>query len=119
MAEHDLSKRARGAWGEDVAASSYRRDGYAVVDRNWRCTTGELDLVVRRDDLVVFCEVKARRGAGFGGAVAAVDHRKQARLRRLGALWLAAHPDVAGGLRVRFDVVTVTGTRVERYEAAF
>jgi putative endonuclease len=119
VGEQDLSKRARGAWGEDLAATSYRRDGFQVVDRNWRCPAGELDLVLRRDDLVVFCEVKARRSEGFGGAVAAVDHRKQARVRRLGALWLAAHPDVAGGLRVRFDVVTVTGTHLHRYEAAF
>jgi putative endonuclease len=119
VAQPDRSNQARGAFGEDLAAAWYRRLGFEVLDRNWRCSAGELDLVVRAGDLVVFCEVKARRSDGFGGAVAAVDHRKQARVRRLGAAWLAAHPEVAGGLRVRFDVVAVTGGRVACYEDAF
>ena len=113
----DLSRRARGQWGEDLAAAHYRRVGYTVLDRNWRCTTGELDLVARRGTTVVFCEVKARRTDGFGGPAAAVDGRKQLRLRRLAAQWLASH-DV-GRVDVRFDVVTVTGTAVEVIEAAF
>jgi putative endonuclease len=117
----DLSKRARGAWGEDLAARHYRNAGYEVVDRNWRCPIGELDLVARRRDLIVFCEVKARRGAGFGGAVAAVDHAKQRRIRRLAAAWLAAHCHDAGSghWQVRFDVVAVTGVAVDVYEGAF
>ena len=72
----DLSRRARGQWGEDLAAAHYRRVGYTVLDRNWRCTTGELDLVARRGTTVVFCEVKARRTDGFGGPAAAVDGRR-------------------------------------------
>jgi putative endonuclease len=121
MPDPDLSKRARGAWGEDVAARHYRRAGYEIVDRNWRCAIGELDIVARRGDTVVFCEVKARRHDGFGGAVAAVDHVKQRRLRRLAASWLAEHRDVpgSGGWHVRFDVVAITGVAVEVYEAAF
>ena len=113
----DLSRRARGQWGEDRAAAYYRRAGYEVLSRNWRCPTGELDLVVRRGATVVFCEVKARRTDGFGGPAAAVDGRKQLRVRRLAAQWLAVH-DV-GRVDVRFDVVSVTGTTVEVIESAF
>jgi putative endonuclease len=117
----DRSKRARGAWGEDLAARHYRSAGYDIVARNWRCAIGELDLVARRGDTIVICEVKARRRDGFGGPVAAIDHVKQRRLRRLAAQWLAEHRHVpgSGGWHVRFDVVAVTGVVVEVYEAAF
>ncbi|HEV8116070.1 MAG TPA: YraN family protein, partial [Acidimicrobiales bacterium] len=70
---------------EERAASWYQAHGYDVVARNWRCREGEVDLVAvrRRDGLVVFCEVKARRSARFGSAAEAVGRNKQARLRRL------------------------------------
>lgn len=131
----DLSRVARGRWGEDLAARHYRRAGYAIIDRNWRCAHGEIDLVVRRGRLVVFCEVKTRRTAAYGGAVAAVDPRKQRRIRRLAAMWLAVHrddpalgggdpgdPGGTGGMRgidVRFDVAAITGVRLDVIESAF
>lgn len=92
-----------------------------MVARNWRCADGEIDLVVTLDALVVFVEVKARASDRFGSPALAVDHRKQRRLRRLAALWLADQAAAHGGPArpVRFDVVAVTGTRVEVFEAAF
>ena len=116
--ERDLSRQARGRWGERLAASHYRRRGYEVVDRNWRCPTGEIDLVVRAGNTVVFCEVKARRSTAYGGAVAAVDHRKQLRLRRLAAAAALAAHDVRG-VEIRFDVVAIDGVEVTVIEAAF
>lgn len=113
----DLANQARGRWGEQLAASHYTRLGYEVVDRNWRTREGELDLVVQRGDVLVFCEVKARRTDAYGGATVAVDHRKQARIRRLAAAWLAAH-DI-GWVDVRFDVVAITGVELTHIEAAF
>jgi len=67
--------------------------------------------------LIVFCEVKARRSAAFGGAVAAVTPTKQAQVRRLAESWLrhAASPDCD----VRFDVIAIDGVRLTHYEAAF
>lgn len=113
----DLSRRARGRWGEDLAAREYRRRGFELLARNWSCPLGELDLVLRRERLIVFCEVKARRTASHGGPLAAVDERKRVRVRRLAAAWLAAH-DVHG-VDVRFDVAAITGVRLEIVESAF
>ena len=89
-----------------------------MLARNWRCSLGEIDLVLGAPGVVVICEVKARSGDGFGGPQAAVDWRKQRRLRRLGAQWLAEYPqrDVA---EIRFDVAVVVGATVEVIEAAF
>ena len=109
----DLSNQARGRWGEDLAAAHYRRLGYEIVDRNWRSTTGELDLVVSIHRTVVFCEVKAKSGSGYGSPAAMVGREKQRRLRRAAEAWLAAHPEVAG-LEVGLEVVALTDGRLER-----
>lgn len=112
---------ARGARGEELAAEWYRRHGYEVVARNWRCRTpdvvGEIDIVALGPGVVVVCEVKSRAGDGFGGPAAAVDHRKQSRLRRLAVAWLAAHRP--GAVQVRFDVATVVGDDLTMIVAAF
>jgi putative endonuclease len=113
----DRANRARGRWGEDLAAGHYRRLGYDVVDRNWRSSTGELDLVVQRGGVFVFVEVKARRTSDYGPAAAAVTAPKQRRIRVLALEWLRAHDVHAPALR--FDVVAITGTRLELIEDAF
>ncbi len=89
----------------DIAAAFLTDAGLQVLDRNWRCREGELDLVVRDDDALVFCEVKTRRGTGYGHPVEAVTSAKQRRLRLLAQRWLAAHDEHAPDLR--FDVVGV------------
>ena len=106
-----------GAWGEQVAERRYRRDGYRVLARNWRCSSGELDLIVGRGDMVVFSEVKIRSSTSFGWPAEAVDRRRQVRLRSAAAAWLRST-----GTRpteVRFDVVSVLPGHVERLEGAF
>ena len=122
MPEHrsatpDLSNRARGQWGEDLAAAHYRRLGYDVIDRNWRSPTGELDLVLLDGSTYVFSEVKARRTADFGPASAAVTVAKQRRIRQLAVEWLRAHEVNAHS--IRFDVVAITGTELELITDAF
>jgi putative endonuclease len=107
----------RGRRGEDLAAAWYARRGYELIARNWRCPTGEVDLIVRRGELLVVCEVKARRTEAYGPPAAAVGRVKQQRLRRLAAEWLATTG--VHGVDVRFDVVAVTGIEVEVIEAAF
>jgi putative endonuclease len=94
-----------GAHGERIAAAYLTDRGLRVLDRNWRCRDGELDIVARDGDALVFCEVKTRRAVGFGHPVEAVGHVKQRRLRTLAQRWLAAHEEHAPELR--FDVVGV------------
>lgn len=98
-------RRALGAAGEDTAAAWYRAAGYEVLDRNWRCREGELDLVVARSGVVVFCEVKTRRGDTFGAPAEAVTRDKQLRIRRLAIRWLAERGERAP--TIRFDVASV------------
>ncbi|HYP21975.1 MAG TPA: YraN family protein [Actinomycetota bacterium] len=94
-----------GRRGEDAACDLYRRLGYRVVERNYRAGRGEVDVVARRGDTVVFCEVKTRRSDEWGVPAEAVDRGKQARLRKLAAAWLAERRP--GYVDVRFDVVSV------------
>jgi putative endonuclease len=94
-----------GRRGEDIAAIYLADAGLRLLDRNWRCREGELDIVAREGDALVFCEVKTRRGVGFGHPVEAVTPVKQRRMRTLAQRWLAAHDEHAPDLR--FDVVGV------------
>jgi putative endonuclease len=96
---------ALGRFGEDVAAARLVEGGLEIVARNWRCRDGELDIVARDGDVLVFCEVKTRSGDRFGTAAAAVVPRKAARVRRLAAQWLREHDHARSP--IRFDVVTV------------
>ena len=102
-------RRELGRLGESLAATLLEAAGLRVVARNWRCREGEIDLIAAGPGLLVFCEVKTRRGHGYGSPAAAVVPIKQARLRRLGAAYLAASR--APPCRVRFDVVAVTWPR--------
>jgi putative endonuclease len=94
-----------GAHGERIAVAYLTDAGLRVLDRNWRCREGELDIVAREADALVFCEVKTRRGTGYGFPVEAVTPGKRRRLRVLAQRWLAAHDEHAP--EVRFDVVGV------------
>jgi putative endonuclease len=107
-----------GTRGEELVAGWYEARGYRVLDRNWRCPRGELDIVVGRDALVVFCEVKTRTSDVFGVPAEAVTRTKQARLRKLGAQWLEQASGRAAR-EIRFDVASVLAGDVEVIEAAF
>jgi putative endonuclease len=116
-------RRTLGDAGEDLVARWYVDAGYRVLDRNWRCREGELDVIVARDSVLVFCEVKTRRTTAFGSPAEAVTVTKQRRIRGLAMRWLDAHPD-ARARTVRFDVASVLAERgaapvVDVIEAAF
>ena len=113
------ARRTLGAAGEAAVAAWYADRGYEVLARNWRCRTGELDLVVRKGRTLVFCEVKTRSSAAFGAPVEAVTRTKQARLRRLAGCWLEAGGRPAGASELRFDVASVLAGEIEVLEGAF
>ncbi len=103
---------------EARAARWYRRRLYRVLDANCWLGGNELDLVVRRGRLLVFCEVKSKGGDGFGDPLEMVTAEKERRIRRAAAAWLARHPEHAR-LDVRFDVVVEREGRLEHVPAAF
>jgi putative endonuclease len=125
------ARQLLGKRGEREVADWYRREGYEVLDANWRSREGELDIVLEgpRGDVFVFCEVKSRRSDRFGSPFDAVTASKQRRIRRLAARWLnERRSSHAGGWmgpkELRFDVAAVTpgrqgGFEVEVLQGAF
>lgn len=101
----DRQQIALGAYGERLAARHLSGLGMTVLDRNWRCPVGEIDLVLREADVLVICEVKTRRGLAFGHPIAAVGRAKVTRLATLALLWTEAHEVVVD--EIRLDVVGV------------
>ena len=91
----------------------YRLRGYRVLDANVRAGGNELDIVVRRGRRLVFCEVKARAGSGYGDPWEAVGAEKERRLRRAAEGFLARKPELAG-LEIAFEVAAVRGRRIQR-----
>lgn len=102
--------RDRGRWGEDLAVDHLERLGLTILDRNWRCRAGEIDIVAADADALVICEVKTRTTEDFGSPLAAVTPSKVQRLRGLAAEWMRAHDGCAPAIRI--DVIgIVLGTR--------
>ena len=111
-----------GRYGERVALQHLEDAGFEILARNWRCPEGEIDIVARDRNVLVICEVKTRSGLGYGLPAEAITRTKADRLRRLAGCWLDQHP--AGGVDVRFDVVSVVRAQrgaavVEHLRAAF
>jgi len=111
-----------GQAGEARAEQFLRQKGYRILERNLRTSLGELDLVAEDAGVLVFVEVKARTTEAFGGALLAVDRRKQAKLIRLASQYLAQRHLTERACR--FDVVLVQGngdssSQIEHVENAF
>ena len=99
---------AVGAYGERLAARYLVESGMQILDRNWRCDQGEIDLVAMDDTCLVIVEVKTRQSLAFGSPVEAVTAVKAARLRRLAACWLREHrSQVEAVADIRIDVIGV------------
>jgi putative endonuclease len=112
------AKGRDGAAAEALAAGFLARHGLAILERNYRCRGGEIDLVARDGATLVFVEVRYRRSGRFGGAAASVDARKQARVLLAARHYLAARGDVP----CRCDVVALDALdpgRIEWIKNAF
>ncbi len=110
-------RHREGARAEAVAAEALRVQGYEVMEQRFRYRHHDVDLVARRGTVIVFVEVKSRADDRYGAACEAVTARKRADLVRAASVWLSryAKPWEA----VRFDVITVSGDRVEWLQDAF
>ena len=99
------NRRSLGDQGEDLAAAFLKKQGYRILERNYRTPLGEIDLIGRHRGALVFIEVKTRRSSRFGSPQEAVHPAKQERLRNLAAYYLQQHG--LGEVTVRFDVVGI------------
>ncbi|MCA0754019.1 YraN family protein [Paenibacillus sp. N4] len=119
------SRKLTGKIGEDAACRYLEQAGYTVEERNWRCRSGEIDLIAYRDDRLIFVEVRTRRAGGrFGTAAESVNRRKQQQVRETALVYLRSTGKA--GVPVRFDVVAVqlsaagdTVLECRHYEHAF
>jgi len=102
-------RRASGARYEGIALAHLERAGLALITRNYSCRYGEIDLVMRARDIVVFVEVRYRSASRFGDGVDSVGAAKRAKLVRAAGAFLADHPRLAGAT-CRFDVLAIAGS---------
>jgi putative endonuclease len=99
------TKNTVGRYGEDLAARYLRTQGFVVLERNWRCESGEIDIVAREDDTLVICEVKTRRGLNYGTPLESITYRKLATLRKLAGRWLQTHQLRPAAIRI--DIIAI------------
>lgn len=113
MEQTPLLNSSLGRFGEDRAAEWLEDHGFRVLERNWRCARGEVDIIAWQSCTLVFIEVKTRAGNSTGHPFEAITASKVNRLRRLVPAWFAEHPDVsARAIRIDAVAVHVDGDRV-------
>lgn len=111
------NNRAVGTVYEQIAGTFLEKKGFQILEYNYRCRGGEVDLIARDGEYLVFCEVKYRRSAQSGSALEAVDARKQKRLCLCARQYLTSH-----GMEeqpARFDVIGIQGNEIIHIEDAF
>ena len=113
------ASQLRGQQAEDAASERLRRAGLRILRRNYRVRGGEVDIVARDGDVLVFVEVRCRHHAGWGGAAASVDTRKRARIVLAARHYLACHEGARTPSGCRFDVVAIDGARMRWIRDAF
>jgi len=116
MNERKAAAQELGELGEQEAAQWYRKAGYKIIARNWRCFEGEIDIIARRGRTIVVCEVKTRASGRFMDPALAVGSSKQNKVRTAAYRWLDENQGLG---RLRFDVALVVNGQVQILEAAF
>ena len=112
-----VSKIAKGAHWETIAAKELVRRGYKILRRNFRCRVGELDIVAQDRSILVFVEVRGRTEARWGSAEETVTHRKQRQIAQVARYYLAQNTIAYDSCR--FDVVGITGNQIQIIQDAF
>jgi len=102
----DIKTSLLGSTGERIAAGHLRANGYDIVEKNYRCRYGEIDIIARKGGVIAFVEVKLRGSDQYGRAAEFVDRRKQEKLCKTALQWLAQN---GAELNARFDVIEIYG----------
>ncbi|MGG4220774.1 YraN family protein [Paenibacillus jamilae] len=98
-------RKAKGTMGEEAAASFLEHLGYRILERNWRCRSGEIDLIAKQEHILVFIEVRSRSSSKYGTPAESVTARKITQVRQTAAVYL--HMNGIGDAPVRFDMISV------------
>lgn len=112
-----MNQKEKGYAAESLAVSYLEKKGLQILERNFRCRSGEIDLIARDGDCIVFAEVKYRSSTFLGQPEEAVDLRKQQRICKVALYYLATHGLLESP--VRFDVIAILGGKITHFEHAF
>jgi putative endonuclease len=114
-------KKELGDKGEDIAASFFNKNGFDIIERNYRFgKVGEIDIIVRRGSLIVFAEVKSRNSGTYGGAYYSITEKKRQTLKKVARQFLHTHPAFfSKDITYRFDMIAVDNGRAEWIEDMF
>lgn len=112
------NKRETGSRYEQLVAAFLKKQGFQILERNYRCRSGEIDLIARDGRYLVFVEVKYRKTGAAGSALEAIDERKAAKIRRVAAVYLyeKRYPEETP---CRFDAAGIDGDRITYVKDAF
>ena len=113
-----MNKRIVGSDKEELAEKLLKRAGYEILNRNYRCKMGEIDIIALKGRNICFVEVKYRSDNSYGGPLAAVDYHKQVKISRVADYYRMCNP-WAYDYNVRFDVVAILGNKYKIVENAF
>lgn len=111
-----LNTRKTGMFYEDAACEYLKKQGIVILQRNFRCRMGEIDIIARDKDCIVFAEVKYRKNNQCGEALGAVGYAKQKKICRCAEVYCMFHPKT---FQIRYDVIGITDTKVEWVKNAF
>lgn len=116
-----MNRKELGKWGEKLATKYLKARGYRIVEKNYSCKLGEIDLIAEKSNYLVFIEVKTRRSDSFGLPQAAVGYRKQEKIRKVALYYIAFNEDK--DQQIRFDVISIMAQdvkpQIEHFKEAF
>ena len=113
-----MNKREKGSKYEALAVDYIKNKGYKILELNYRCKQGEIDIIAQDGKYIVFIEVKYRASASYGSAANAVFFRKQQNISRVAAFYLLRR-NMTEDTPCRFDVIAIDGNMIHHYENAF
>jgi len=118
-----MKKQQSGKLGEQLACSALKKKGYRIIEKNYRCRHGEIDIIARHKDCLVFIEVRTKTGHDFGSPEESITEQKKQRLISTAMDYLNSHPDLPENWRIDFvavelDPLTNKATRIEIIENA-